>query len=173
MEVITLTQTTITIKATGPHADYAVELKHKLTIITGDSATGKTGFVQTVANNLAGSYGYTYLSYTKVLIGTNINMRDLLVALNKCTTDDAFVETVNMYNPFNYDVWIFDEDVKCINTRVFAKLVKLMPYHFIVVSRDTLSNLTYDYTAIFKFKRSGKFHTLSRIYPDINFERSC
>lgn len=123
-------------------------IQRKITVIRGDSATGKTTLFQMVsdANSSRGS---------GVSISCDVPVK-------------ALYETGYKYELENEsgNVYIVDEDFGPLKSKEFASAVLKSQNCFILITRESLSGIPYSYKEIYHIKTSGKFHFLERTYPD-------
>lgn len=127
---------------------FKFSIQRKITIIRGDSATGKTTLFQMVSD----------ANSTRVS-GVNISC-DVPVK--------ALYETGYKYELENEsgNIYIIDEDFSPLKTKEFAAIVLRSVNCFIIITRESLPSLPYSYKEIYEIKTSGKFHTLKKIYPE-------
>lgn len=129
---------------------YKFSIKRKITIIRGDSATGKTTLFQMV-DDASKSNG------TGITISCDVPLK-------------AMHETGYKYELENEhgNIYIFDEDFSHLRSKEFASCVMNSDNCFIFITRESLPTLSYSYAEIYSIKASGKFHSFERVYPDCN-----
>lgn len=128
---------------------YDFELKRNITIIRGDSATGKTTLVdmiQEYASNRSGSpvelicdkacYVLTGPQWKESLSG----MRDSIVFI--------------------------DEGNEFVRSNDFAKEIQKTDNYYVIVSREALPSLPYSVKEIYGIRTSGKYGTLKTSYHE-------
>lgn len=136
---------------------YEFEIKRNITIIQGDSATGKTTLIDMVRQfyNLGASSGIDVACKApcRVLEG-----RDWNVILKNISRNILFI----------------DEENSFINTEEFAAAVRGSDNYFVLITRENLYNLPYSVEEIYGLHSSGKYQNtrktyqqMYRIYSDI------
>ncbi len=116
---------------------YHFTIKRNITILRGDSATGKSEFIRllTSYNSSPASSGISLLSEKKCYILTEGNWR-LFVAAYKGS------------------IFFIDEGSGFFRTKEFADIVKCEDNYFVIISREKLSQLPY----YFVTRDGGKGH---------------
>lgn len=128
---------------------YEFDVKRNITIIRGDSATGKTTLYMMIA--LAARQGESS--------GVDVQCE------KKCRTLDELDWKIVL--PALHDCIIFlDEDNLFLKTTDFAKLVKNSDNYFVIITREDLSNLPYSVEEIYGIHTSGKYHDMKKIYNE-------
>lgn len=128
---------------------YEFDIKRKITIIQGDSATGKTTLIGLLSlrARLGDSSGVQVMCKKKIMYLTGPEWKML-------------IENTNDYMMF------LDEEEPFLKTDEFARAVKHSNHYFIIVSRDTFPNLPYSVEEIYGIRESGKYHELKRTYNE-------
>ena len=122
---------------------YRLELTQKVTIINGDSGTGKNYLITLIDMLGRGTGGVTLDCKYRVVEGCN--MASILYAAGK---KDIIV--------------IVDEDEKLIDTQEFADVVNNSEFYFIITSREPLDLLHLSANNVYRFHREDKLITLKR-----------
>lgn len=128
---------------------YDFEIKRNLTIIRGDSATGKTTMVDMVGdfiNNPSG--GAVELSCDK-----------------KCFVVEG-ATWQGQISSIHDSIIFIDEGNEFVNSEDFAKAVKESDDYFVIVTRQDLPQLPYSVDEIYGIRNSGKYGTLKRTYNE-------
>lgn len=128
---------------------YDFEIKRNLTIIRGDSATGKTTLVDMIGeyiNNPSG--GAVELSCEK-----------------KCFVVDG-ATWQGQISSIHDSIIFIDEGNEFVNSEDFAKAVKESDDYFVIVTRQDLPQLPYSVDEIYGIRNSGKYGTLKRTYNE-------
>ena len=129
---------------------YEFLIKRNITIIRGDSATGKTTLINMLrqADNLGISSGINVISSVpcKILEGRNWK----LILENSVRT-----------------IFFIDEENAFINTEEFALAIRNSDNYFVLVTRENLYNLPYSVEEIYGLHCSGKYHDTRRIYQQM------
>lgn len=128
---------------------YEFDIKRKITIIRGNSATGKTTLMELLAlrDSLGDSSGVQVMCKKKLV--------RLAGSYWKATLREA-----------KDTILIMDEGLPFLKTDEFAREVKKSGNYFIIVSRDTFPNLPYSVEEIYGIRESGKYHELKRTYNE-------
>lgn len=121
---------------------YNIVLRRNITIIRGDSATGKT-------------------TLCDLLNDFNNNVSAVSVKASpqvKCKVLN-YDDWQNRLASWENTVVFIDEDSNFVQTREFSKAVKGSSNYFVIINRHdkNLSQLPYSVTEIYKFKTSGKY----------------
>lgn len=128
---------------------YDFELRRNITIIRGDSATGKTtliDMIQEYVNNPSGSpVELTCDKACHVLTGTL--WREQLSAMQ-----DAIV--------------FIDEGNEFVKSKDFSKEIQVTDNYYVIVSREGLPTLPYSVDEIYGIRTSGKYGTLKQYYHE-------
>ena len=129
---------------------YEFEIRRNITIIQGDSATGKTTLIQMLRQdeNLGKSSGIDVICDVpcKVLEGANWKLLLRNLAGN---------------------IIFADEENEFINTEEFASEIKNSDNYFVLITRENLYNLPYSVEEIYGIHTSGKYHDTRKIYQQI------
>jgi hypothetical protein len=132
---------------------------HNLTVIQGDSATGKTTLVDMVQEYLLNG------SDTGISLVCDVPCR--VIAGNTWQEQLRGIEN---------SIVFIDEGNRFISSDDFSKAVCGSSNYYVIVTREALDNLPYSVTEIYGIKSSGKYrslgpvyHHMYRIYSDIVF----
>ena len=141
---------------------YEFDIKRNLTIIEGDSATGKTTLVEMIREyNQGGSSSGIQLSCDtacRVLEG------------------DLWRELIGLVHN---TIFFIDEGNAFVDTEEFAKAVKESDHYYVIVTRESLEMLPISVTEVYGIRSSGKYgrlepvyHEMYRIYETVGKEKS-
>ncbi|WP_300803987.1 translation initiation factor 2 [uncultured Acetatifactor sp.] len=129
---------------------YELDIRRNITIIRGDSATGKTKLIDLLeqAADLGEGSGVEVLCERpcRTLGGKDWN----LVLPN-----------------IHQQILFLDEENKFVKSREFASAVKASDNYFVIVTREDLPNLPYSVEEIYGIHASGKYHDLKRTYNEL------
>ena len=129
------------------HYDFTV--RRNLTVIRGDSATGKT----TLINMLS-----TYAN-----MGENSGIE--VICEKPCVVLNGFMWELFIENTHDSIIFL-DEDFEFIKTIAFAEKVKASDNYFVIVTREDLFNLPYSVEEVYGIHTSGKYHDMKRTYQE-------
>ncbi len=129
---------------------YEFEIKRNITVIKGDSATGKTTLINMLrqAENLGTSSG--------VEVVCNVPCRILEGANWKIILENS-----------SGTIFFTDEENAFINTEEFAEAVKNSDNYYVLITRENLYNLPYSVEEIYGLHCSGKYHDTKRMYQQM------
>ena len=129
---------------------YEFEIKRNITIIQGDSATGKTTLINMIrqAANLGASSGVDVICDVP------------------CRTLEGQDWKLILENLSNHIIFI-DEENAFINTEEFAASIKQSDNYFVLITRENLYNLPYSVEEIYGMHSSGKYQNTKRIYQEM------
>ena len=140
---------------------YEFELRRNLTIIRGDSATGKTTLVDMIRTHMNdGESGPVTLNCDK-----------------SCYVVEGNLWKGQLDNIQDSIVFI-DEGNEFVKTKDFARAIQQTDNYYVIVTREGLPALPYSVEGVYGIRTSGKYGTLKRsyhsfyrIYPDSTTEK--
>ena len=126
---------------------YELEIKRNITIIKGDSATGKTNLINMLraAENLGDGSGVTISCDVPCRVLEGANWKIILEASQKT-------------------IFFTDEENHFIKAEAFAAAVNGSDNYFVIITRENLSNLPYSVEEIYGLYSSGRYQNTKRIY---------
>ena len=129
---------------------YEFEIKRNITIIQGDSATGKTTLINMLrqAENLGESSGVDVLSNVPCRILEGVSWK--LILQNTAGT-----------------IFFIEEENAFINTEEFAAEVRGSDNYFVLITRENLYNLPYSVEEIYGLYASGRYQNTKKIYQQM------
>lgn len=129
---------------------YEFEIKRNITIIQGDSATGKTTLINMLrqAENLGESSGVDVLSNVPCRILEGVSWK--LILKNTAGT-----------------IFFIDEENAFINTEEFAAEIRGSDNYFVLITRENLYNLSYSVEEIYGLYASGRYQNTKKIYQQM------
>ena len=139
---------------------YEFELRRNLTIIRGDSATGKTTLVDMIRTHMNdGESGPVALNCDK-----------------SCYVVEGNLWKGQLDNIQDSIVFI-DEGNEFVKTKNFARAIQQTDNYYVIVTREGLPALPYSVEEVYGIRTSGKYgslkqsyHSFYRIYPDSTTE---
>lgn len=128
---------------------YDFELKRNLTIVRGDSATGKTTLVEMIQEYISNPSGSSVeVNCDKVChVLSGILWKEQLSAMK-----DSIV--------------FIDEGNEFVKSDEFAREIQLTDNYYVIVSRENLHALPYSIEEIYGIRTSGKYGTLKQSYHE-------
>ena len=140
---------------------YEFELRRNLTIIRGDSATGKTTLVDMIRTHMNdGESGPVTLNCDK-----------------GCYVVEGNLWKGQLDNIQDSIVFI-DEGNEFVRTKDFARAIQQTDNYYVIVTREGLPALPYSVEEVYGIRTSGKYgslkqsyHSFYRIYPDSTTEK--
>ena len=135
-------------------ASFRFEVRRNVTIVRGDSGTGKTTLYEMVAD-------HTRLGDAS---GVSIQCDKPCVAL----TD---IDWQNQLEQTRDSIVFVDEGFEPLASEAFARAVFGSDNYFVIFSRSELANLPYSVNEAYRIKTSGKFHTFEPLYKCKEGER--
>lgn len=135
----------------SPRLKYEFTIKRNLTVIQGDSATGKTTLIELLRDYARnGNNGTIKLNSDKscvVFDGNESNWKDYLSLFR-----DAIV--------------FIDEGYSFIRSKEFAEKIRATDNYYVLITRDSLPCLPYSIHEIYGIRTSGKYHFPEQIYHE-------
>lgn len=129
---------------------YELNIRRNITIIRGDSATGKTKLIN--------------LLEQAAVLGDSSGVE--VLCERPCRTLGG--NDWNLVLPNIHEQIIFlDEENKFVKSQEFAAAVKASDNYFVIVTREDLPNLPYSVDEIYGIHTSGKYHDLKRTYNEL------
>ena len=144
------------------HLKYDMEFSRNITVIQGDSATGKTTLVDMIQEYLLNG------TDTGITLSCDCPCRIIAGA----TWEEQLA-------PIENSIVFVDEGNRFVSSLDFARAVRGSSNYFVIITREALDNLPYSVTEIYGIRSSGKFqslepvyHQMYRIYGDLLDENS-
>ena len=132
---------------------YELNLRRNITVIQGDSATGKTTLVQIVSDYLSGRTGP----------GTEV------ICDKKCAVLSGDTESAVIRLKALADAVVFvDEQERFLYSKVFAENVLDSNCYFVFIARDGLNMLPYSVNEIYYLKNSGYYQNTRQVYNSMH-----
>lgn len=131
---------------------YEFDVKRNITVIQGQSATGKTTLIDILReySNSGNKRGITLVS-------------DVPCAVYSGTDEDWEYVLKGMSGRIIF----FDEGNSFIYTKKFAKYVDGADNYFVFITRRPLNELPYSINEIYGIRTSGKFHFPEQVYHEL------
>ncbi|MDO5426074.1 MAG: Fis family transcriptional regulator [Eubacteriales bacterium] len=129
---------------------YEIDIKRNITVIQGDSATGKTTLINMLrqAENLGISSGIDVICEVPCRVLEGINWKMIL-------------------QNSSGNIFFIDEENAFMNSEEFAGMVKRSDNYFVLVTRENLYNLPYSVEEIYGLHASGKYQNTKKVYQQM------
>lgn len=129
---------------------YEFEIKRNITIIQGNSATGKTTLIS--------------------MIRQHANLGDASGIDLSCDVPCRVLEGADwqlLLDHISGSILFIDEENSFINTEAFAAAVKASDNYYVLITRENLYNLPYSVEEIYGIKSAGKYQNTKKIYQQM------
>ena len=136
-------------------AKFTFELHRNITIVRGDSGTGKTTLYTMIAD-------YTRLGAAS---GVNLSCAKKCVALMD-------LDWKNQLLGISDSIVFIDEGSDFLTSTDFADAIKNSDNYYVIFNREGLHNLPYSVEEIYEIRTSGKFHKFKKLYH-LSSEHIC
>ncbi len=135
----------------SPRLKYEFSIKRFITLIQGDSATGKTTLVDLLREfNKSGKS-------SPVKVESDV----------PCLVFDGSESDWNLFLSNKKGNIIFiDEGVEFIRTKDFAQSIKGTDNYYVLITRESLPCLPYSVNEIYGIRTTGKYHFPEKIYHE-------
>lgn len=142
------------LKIKDDYVSYELELSRQVTVLKGNSGTGKSYFAQLC------QYAMQHRG------GVVCNLTEMLVVMGGAHSD---LTLNDFYGKLKGKIFVCDEwNNRVLRTKEFAKFVNGSDNYFIIISRSgCLGMLTYSINDIYNINDCGAFHRLKNHYTDI------
>lgn len=133
---------------------YELDIRRNITIIRGDSATGKTTMLEMLDN-------YVRLGYES---GIHVECD---VPVDTYMTDNRRSDWKTRLETMEGSIVFIEEMNTFIKTREFAEYVSKSDSYYVLVSRWDLKNLPYSVEEIYKLTEKGKYPKAKQVYNSL------
>ena len=129
---------------------YEFEIKRNITIIKGDSATGKTTLINMIRQ------------YANLGVSSGVDVVcDVPCRILEGTDWQLILQNISGYILFT------DEENAFIRTEQFASAVRDSDNYFVIITRESLYNLPYSVEEIYGIHSSGKYQNTKQVYQQL------
>ena len=132
------------------HLKYELDIIRNITIIQGDSATGKTTLADMIREYVLNG------TDTGITISCNVPCR--LIEGNTWR---------EQLEPIHNSIVFIDEGNKFISSVDFANAIKNSDNYYVIITRESLQTLPYSVTEIYGIHSSGKYNSLEPVYHSL------
>ncbi len=129
---------------------YDFIIKRNITILTGDSGSGKTVLIDLI---------HDYRRY-----GADSGVQ--LSCDRACRTIDS-EDWERELKEISDSIIFIDEGNRFLKSKKFAELVQGSDNYFVIATREKLPTLPYSINEIYGFRESGKFHNTRQTYNEL------
>ncbi len=131
---------------------YEFDIKRNITVIQGESATGKTTLIDLLGERI------------RRKDASGIRMQsDVPCAVYVAGEDNWEYEL----NGLSGKIIFFDENNRFIYTKEFAEYVGKADNYFVFITRKPLKNLPYSINEIYGIRTAGKYHFPEQVYHEL------
>ena len=135
----------------SPRLKYEFSIKRFITLIQGDSATGKTTLIDLLREyNRSGKSGPVKVESDVPCVAFDGSESDWSVFLSNKNGNIIFI----------------DEGFEFIRTKEFAQSIKYSDNYFVLITRESLPCLPYSINEIYGIRTTGKYHFPQKIFHE-------
>ena len=148
----------ITVNIKNKHISFKLKLERNITILTGDSGTGKTKLINMVRN-------YSELGKSS---GVTLSCKKTCVVLEGRNWEHDLQNTRD-------SIVFIEESTPFLKSRDFARLIQETNNYYVLVTREPLSQIPYSIDAIKRIVKNGdkpKFEKIYRLTSIKDIEKS-
>ena len=130
---------------------YEFDIRRNLTIIQGDSATGKTTLTDLLQD------------YARDEVNGPIRLQSDVPCVVFGGTEqnwESFIQTIKE------SIVFIDEGYSFIRSREFAEVIRQTDNYYVLITREALTCLPYSINEIYGIRTSGRFHYPEQIYHE-------
>ena len=128
---------------------YELDIKRNITILKGDSGSGKTVLVDMIRDYVLNGPD------SGITLSCDIPCR----VIDGNTWEEQLA-------PINKSIVFIDEGNRFVSSEEFAHYVREGKNYYVIVTREKLSNLPYSVTEIYGIRSSGKYNNLVPVYHE-------
>lgn len=129
---------------------YTFTLKRNITVLSGDSGTGKTTLYNMIAD----------YNLDEKESGVSVSCNRPVIALGRKRWEEELAEAEN-------SIIVIDEDNKYIRTKEFAEAVQNSSNYYLLITRNYLHNLPYSVEEVYEIS-GNKNKTFKKAYKEID-----
>lgn len=137
------------VRVSNAKVRYDFELRRNITVVQGNSGTGKTTLFDMVAEH----------TRLKEKSGVNVSCDVPVVAL-------IDIDWKNQLKNIRRSIVLIDEGANYITSKDFSKAINKSDNYYLLFTRESLYELPYSVTEIYRIKTSGKYHSLEPLYKE-------
>lgn len=149
---------TYDVRVSNGKARFRFTISRKITVVVGDSGTGKTKLCQSIAEFNSGAKG----------VQISCSVKCVALTYSRINWEEIITNTENA-------IFFIDESCVWIRSEDFASLVKWSDNYFVLFSREPLYELSYSVEEIYNIKTSNNISVFDRAYKfrPVQFVPEC
>lgn len=126
---------------------FEFDIKRNITIVRGDSATGKTTLVSLIDtfDRLGADSGIEVICKKRCLTVNNSNWEIVLNSISEC-------------------IVFIDEENTIVKSDDFARKIRETDNYYVIITRENLPNLPYSVEEVYGIHNSGRYSDMRRTY---------
>ena len=128
-------------------AVFKFDLQRNITIVRGDSGTGKTTLFDMIAD------------YTRLQDASGVN-----ISCDKPCDALIDLDWQHQLAGIRDSIVFIDEGAEYLKTKEFARIIKGTDNYYVIFNRESLHELPYSVEEIYEIKASGKYHSFKRMF---------
>lgn len=137
-----------TVKISDSRVKYSFELVRNITIVQGNSGTGKTTLFDMIA------------AYARLRDKSSVQ----IVCDKPCVALRPDSDWQHALENTEDSIVFIDEESDYIGKQEFASAIKRSDNYYVIFTRENLYNLPYSVEEIYEIHTSGKLHTFRKMY---------
>lgn len=152
--------------------NYSFTISRKITLVVGDSATGKTELCRLLHDSRQPNTGISISCKYQCEDLSDIDFKRLekkILEISCSTSDQKQNEFRTLLQEYDNTFFICDENFSYLGSNAFAIFCEFTDSFFLIASRTKLPNIPYAFNEIYTLHRSGKYNTLIPCYDKRSF----
>lgn len=143
-------QGTYEIRVENRRMQYKFTVQRNITVIRGDSATGKTTLVDMIREyyDNGSESGINLQCQKDCIVLSGRNWKEELAKISNC-------------------IVFIDEGNRFVVSEEFARMIRKTDNYYVIVTRERMENIPYSVEEIYGIRTSGKFGTLQQSYHEL------
>jgi hypothetical protein len=126
---------------------YDFIISRNITILQGNSATGKTTLINMIAQYRSGTIPCQVICEKECYAFNSMN----------------FIKGITDISQFQDSILFFEEDIDFVKTKEFAEIVKNSSCYFVIVRRDAIKTLPYSVESIYELSEDKKYGNVKQV----------
>ena len=131
---------------------YAFDICRNITVIRGDSATGKTSLLNLLQEYAVRGKG------SGVMLQSDVPCAVYSLGESQW---EAYLAIMGR------SIIFIDEDYRFVYSKEFAKRIQHTDHYYVIISRKPLRNLPYSVREVYGIRTSGKYHYPEQVYNEL------